>query len=303
VTSIIALAWTSWLVVRHSGAADRQERVLLAIVPFAMYASGATIGNGQLGVHILPLLIAGCVLLRHPAPGWRIDIAAAVLLLGALAKPSLSAPFLWLALCVPRSLRPALLIGAGYVLATVFAASFQDAGVLDLLGAALSRQSQTAVRDGPGNVANLHIWLSHAGRGAWIGPASLLTFGMMGVWTWRHRNVDLWLLIGVAGYVSRLWSYHRWYDDGLILLPMVALFRLTRTDGVDPGRRLAAGMLFAATLLTSLAPGGLFLLPPPWNLRYVNAQVVVWTAGLAFLLWTAARAKRTSGLFLFSAAG
>jgi hypothetical protein len=289
-TTVAALAWTSWLVVRHSLAEGRHERTLMALVPLAIYPSGATIGNGQLGVHVLPLVIASCLLLGRDRRSWGIDLAAALLMLGALVKPSLSAPFLWIALCVPRSTRPALLIGGGYVLATLAAVSFQDAGLVDLLRSALSREAQMAVRDVPGNVANLHIWLSHAGLAAWIGPASLLVFGMTGLWTWRHRRADLWLLIGVIGYASRLWSYHRWYDDGLILLPMVTLFRLART-GDGPARRLAAAVLFAATLAASLAPGGIFLLPPPWNLRYVNAQVVVWIAGLLFLLWTASRER------------
>ena len=44
-----------------------------------------------------------------------------------------------------------------------------------------------------------------------------------------------------------------------------------------------AGALLGATILAMLAPGGLFLFPPPWNMHYVAAQVVIWLAGLIFL--------------------
>jgi hypothetical protein len=40
--------------------------------------------------------------------------------------------------------------------------------------------------------------------------------------------VILWLLLGVTALVARFWTYHRWYDDLLILLPMIALFRIAQ---------------------------------------------------------------------------
>jgi hypothetical protein len=50
-----------------------------------------------------------------------------------------------------------------------------------------------------------------------------------------------------------------------------------------PGADVLAGTLLALTILAMLAPGGLFLFPPPWNMRYVAAQVVIWLMGLIFL--------------------
>ena len=43
------------------------------------------------------------------------------------------------------------------------------------------------------------------------------------------------------------------------------------------------GMLLGITLAFMIAPGGLYLLPSPWNMIYSTVQVVVWTADLIFL--------------------
>jgi len=100
-------------------------------------------------------------------------------------------------------------------------------------------------------------------------------------------------LMGVAAFVARFWSYHRWYDDLLILLPMVALHRLASHGPTRRNLDVAAGLLLAATLVTMMAPGGLYLLPAPWNKAWSGVQVAVWLADLAFLL-AAAHAERVS---------
>ena len=68
-------------------------------------------------------------------------------------------------------------------------------------------------------------------------------FVALGVWLYRHRRVDLWLQLGVIAVVARLWAYHRLYDDVLVVLALVALFRIaTGVDGprdvptAEPGR-------------------------------------------------------------------
>jgi hypothetical protein len=119
----------------------------------------------------------------------------------------------------------------------------------------------------------------------------MVVLAAFGLWTYRHRHVDLWLLMGVSALVARFWTYHRWYDDLLILFPMIALFRIAkeRPTGVT---NVLAGALFGVTLLASLAPGGLYLFPRPWNMVYVTGQVVVWSTVLIYLLHRARRENR-----------
>ena len=54
---------------------------------------------------------------------------------------------------------------------------------------------------------------------------------------------------------------------------MIALFRLAKQRPTTAGADVVAGILLAITMLVMLAPGGLFLFPPPWNMRYVAGQV------------------------------
>lgn len=290
-TTVATLAWLIYLVVRESGAHTPLERAFAALIPPSMYATGAAIGNGQLIVHLLPALVAGLVLLHRGRRGWHQDLLAAALVMAALVKPTISAPFFWIVLFVPGRLRPALLVLLGYLLLTLFAASFQEVGLATLIDEWLQSGSGAAVGgsvEAPG-YTNVHSWLGAAGLEEWNLPASLLVLGALGFWTHRHRHGDLWLLLGVAALIARFWTYHRWYDDLLILLPMVALFRIAMRGPATDGSDVLAGALLATTTVAMLAPGGLYLLPAPWNMLYVAGQITAWMIVLIFLLDRARR--------------
>jgi hypothetical protein len=285
-TTVPALGWLVYLAVRECRAATLLERTAVALLPLSMYATSATIGNGQLNLHILPPLVAGLLLLHHKRREWPGDLVAAALILAALAKPSVSAPFYWMALLVPRTLRPALLIALGYLALTLFAASFQEDGTLALFRDWLA--GSLGVR---GGYANLHDWLVTLGLEAAALPASLLVLAALGVWTYRHRHGDFWLLLGVTALVARFWTYHRLYDDLLILLPMIALFRLARSGPSDDGRDVTAGVLLVITWMATLAPARVLSFPPPWDWLFATGQTIVWTLVLIFLLIQVRREK------------
>ena len=71
ITTILALTWLVAICVRESGADTTLHRSFIALIPLSMYATGATIGNGQLLVHILPVLVAGLLLLRNRENSWH----------------------------------------------------------------------------------------------------------------------------------------------------------------------------------------------------------------------------------------
>lgn len=288
-TTLLALAWLVSLGLRLSGADSRAERALIALLPLSMYATGATIGNGQLTIHLLPMLVASVLWAARGAGRWRDDLLAAALMLLALSKPSLAAPFFWLLLWLPGRLRPALLALAGYFGLTLWAASFQEDGLLTLV------RGWLAVGTGVGawaGSANVHLWLGAVGLSAAILPASFAMLGLLGWWLWRQRHADVRLLLGVTAIVARLWAYHNWYDDLLMLLPMLALWALAKGGANSGPARVWAGLLLAVTTAFMLAPGGLFLLPQPWKGLYIAAQVAVWLADLGLLLWAAPRSTR-----------
>jgi hypothetical protein len=62
---------------------------------------------------------------------------------------------------------------------------------------------------------------------------------------------------------------------------MITLFRMSKRGAADD---VVAGVLLALMLLTMLAPGGLFLFPPPWNTVYLVGQIIVWIVTLGFLI-------------------
>jgi hypothetical protein len=264
----------------------------MALIPCSIYATGAAIGNGQLIVHLLPMMLVGLLMLHRRRRERQARLLASALILATLVKPSISVPFLWLVLFVPRSAGPVSLIALGYCILTLFAASFQDSTLTVLLHNWLSRSSSVAVTDGHGNVANLHVWLGSLGLKEWIFPTSLALLLALGLWSYRYRDIDIWILMGVTSYIARFWTYHRWYDDALILLPIVTLFRIAKRGPSDQAEDVIAGVLLGVTLLLMLAPGGLFLLPPPWNTVYVFGQVTVWIVTLVFLLGQAQTENR-----------
>jgi hypothetical protein len=285
VTVVGSLVWLSRLTVRESLASTRLERTVASVIPLAIYPTGAAIGNGQLAVHIMPVLLSGLLLVdRRQERSWRRESMAAILMLLALVKPTMAAPFFWIMIFVARSLRPAALVMLGYAALTWFALTFKDVGFVTVLQGWLRRSAAAAALEGQGNVANVNIWLESLGARTWTVPASLAILLAFGVWVHRHRRADVWLLLGVAGYVSRLWTYHRWYEDLLLLPSIIALFRCAKRPTSEANDGVVAGLLLVATMLAMIAPGGLFLFPPPWNTAYVATQLVVWGAGFAFLI-------------------
>jgi hypothetical protein len=281
----VTLGWLAYFLVRESDAATLWERLFVGLLPFSMYATSVATGNGQLVIPVLSALVTGLVLLLDRQQGWQIDVFAGVLILLALVSPTIAAPFFWLVLFVPGTFRPAALISLGYGALTLLAISSQQRDPLSVL-----LRWHVRARDGVlggavrGGYANLHSWLAAVGLEDWNRSASLLVLAALGVWVYRHRRGDLWCLLGVTTLVSRVWAYHRVYDDFLIVIPAIALFRLARRSSPADRNGVAASVLLAATWIAVLSPPRLLYFSPPWNWLFQVEQMVVWGAVLLFLL-------------------
>jgi hypothetical protein len=286
VTTLAALAGLAYLIVRESRADTALERAFVALMLLAINATGVAVGNGQLILHILPLLLAGLFLVQRDHHGWGQDLMAAALLTAAMLKPNVSLPFLLLLLLYRDRLRPLLLVVLGYTALTLFAARFQEPSLFTLLYEWYGRASAEATTAG---YANLQAWLALLGLQQWIVPALLITLMGLGLWLYRHRHVDLWLLLGVTAIVSRMWTYHRMYDDVLVLLPMIALFRIVKRGPSPDGDDVTAGVLLTLTLLAMLAPARLRSAPWPWYPLFTSVHAILWIAMLIFLLDRARR--------------
>jgi hypothetical protein len=223
----------------------------------------------------------------------------------AMMKVTLAAPFLWLVLFAPAlgeegrpwpwRLRPALLVAAGYIGLTLFAASFQDASVLQQLREWMDVARAVSARGG--DYANLSAWLNDAGLARLYPALSLVVFLALGLWLYRYRRVDLWVRIGVVSIVTRFWAYHRLYDDVLIVLAFVALWRIATTGASDRSThdRAAATTLIATSMLFMLLPARLGTAPPPWHQVFEVSHTVTWLGMLAFFAWCATRVAAQAG--------
>jgi hypothetical protein len=283
-TSMGSLYWLIVIFLRESDAFSSSERRFIALLPLATYGAGATVGNGQLIVHLMPALLSGLLLLREDC-SWKNDLAAACLLLFAFVKPNVAIPFFWIVLFVPGRVRPAGLLIAGYLILTIFAAFINQTGAVPLIQSwidiGMNTASWASVKFDKASIHGLMFALGHPE----LNPiASLLLLCGLGVWVFCNRRKNMWLLIGVTALVARFWTYHGWYDDVLILLPMVTLFRITRYGVENSDQSITAGVLFGLTLLSIMAPGGRYLFPNPWNLVYIFGQISVWLTVLSFLI-------------------
>jgi hypothetical protein len=279
--SVVALAWLALLLVGASGARGALERTVIVLTVCAALATSMCVAVGQLSVFIVPALLVGHGLL---APARRSHLryaAAALLVLACLVKPNLSAPFFWLLLLTPGTVVPAVATATGYAALTLFATSFQHAPLVEILGMWLARGADLGFRGGS---TNLLIWLHGLGLGSWAFGGPLLAIAALGVWIARHRRADPWLLLGVTALVARLWTYHREYDDLIILLPMMALWRASRRRPRLGNVDVAAGCVLALTWLATLAPGRYVFFSQRLEWLVPTLFAVAWIAALGVLL-------------------
>ncbi len=269
------LAWLMYISVVETLASSAQERVFAALMPPCMYATLLTVSSGQFGVVILPLLICALILLKRNAPSWRRDILSGALLLLALVKPTVAAPFVWIALVLPGGIRPVMIVFLAYAALTILALTFQPTDAARLFH---EWQERSHVLASTAGSANLHRLLARFASERWLMPVSFAAFAALGWWTYRSRTADVWLLLGVAAVFARVWTYHRQYDDILILLPAIALFRLTKRASSNDGVEVLAGLLLASIIATWVAPIWLH-----YHVIVARTTTLLWLAAGGFI--------------------
>jgi hypothetical protein len=290
-TSVAALAWLTVLLIHGAGASTWRERMFVAFLPLSMHATSITVGNGQLIIHVLPPLLTALIMAHGKPNDWQRSSVVAIFTLLALVKPTISVPFLWLVVFLPGTFKPILLVMAGYVGLSLFAASFQEGNLLSLISSWLTHGGMDPFIFDGGH-SNLHSLLVSLGLHQWKLPASFLALVALGIWTYRYRGADLWLLLGVTGIVARLWSYHLTHDDLVIILSEVALYRTVRQRQFADLTGIVAAVLLTLSLL--------LMIPPPtrlfvfWPSLFRGGQMLVWVAVLIFLISQARRKQYSS---------
>jgi hypothetical protein len=280
ISTLVAAVAIGWLAIRLTAPAPLRDRLLVAGLALAAYPIQISIFVGQMGVHVIALAACGAVLLLVERPRWGLDALAGLLLAASLVKPTLSLPLVVAALIAGRRTRPVLMLAIAYAALTLVAVAAQPAGLFVLLREWLAVAGERVpIMDG---VPNIHMLLAWAGLREWMTPASLLVLVGMAWWMWRKRNADPVILLGVAALVARVWAHSTLYDDVLLLLAAVALFRIASRNA--PGHSRTAGWLFAGAWAALLTPTWVFYGFDPLVVRALHgAQAVLWLAALGFL--------------------
>jgi protein-S-isoprenylcysteine O-methyltransferase Ste14 len=147
-----------------------------------------------------------------------------------------------------------------------------------LVRSTLARAS-TATTQFPGT-RNLHALLVVTGLQRWLTLISAIIFVTLGALICFLRRANIWVLLGIAALVARMWTYHRVYDDVLIALAELALFQIAKRES-SPVRRKIAGALLLLMALAMLCPA-----------RFLDYSKLSWSsesiwicAGIHTLLW------------------
>ena len=294
-TTAAALAWLGWFALKQTGARGAWEKVAVVLLPLATYTVRADMVNGQLGLHLLPPLLGGAVLLERSPASWKRDAAVAGLFILALVKPTISVPFFLILLLSRRPVRPAALITAAYAALTVLACRFQSEPLITLMLQWYRRAHGVVVnKAGETTHINIHSWLDALSLQKLVLPASLLILALLAVLLWTYRRSDVWLRLGLAAIVARVWSMHHRYDDVLLLIPLIALIRIAARWRAGAGRETGALVMAGLLWLSLMVPARFFFQGPAVRAVADSALTAVWLAAFAYLAYRARREHRAA---------
>jgi hypothetical protein len=288
VCATIAAALAAAILI-YRAAAPMAERHRLLVV--AGLAASYPLQSAVFLGHVLPFMVialaAGAAAILLSRTSVSADIAAAACLALSLSKPTLAPPLVAAILISAWRWRPTVLTAAFYGTAAVAASLAHGGNPITLHLSWLRANNQRSVDDELGSaLPNVHGWLDSIGFGPWGPLAALVILAAFCAWAMQRRSVDVWVLLGIAAVVARLWSYHRPYDDAVLFLAALALMRLAH--GPKTMRRAAAHVLLAGTCLALLTPTwALFEIAPTARLVVYNIQTALWIALLVFLLISA----------------
>ncbi|MCP4005223.1 MAG: hypothetical protein GY725_13615 [bacterium] len=283
VSVVFMLCWLICQLERASRIKTGFEKAWFRFFLLSNYATAVVIGNGQLAIHLCPVLLAGILLLHGKKVSWGKEAGASILLLFAMIKPSLSVPFFWVVLFSCGSFRVVLGCVGAYIGLSFAAITFRAENINTII-----QTWSVTTSDIDLGYANIHKWSHVLDMGQWSMVFSVLLLLLAGIWIFWRRHADIWILLGIAAIISRIWTYHQLYDDLLILLPVVALFRISQKDiARKKGLDIIAVILIIISWACLIGPGSLLRLSFPLGTVFRAGQTLIWCGILCFLLYWA----------------
>ena len=279
---IILLFLTSFFLIRASGAKTPAEKIFVVLLFLSINGTGVAVGSGQFILLILPALLAALLLIERDDDDMPHDVMAGALVAWTLVKPSVALPFIWVFLFRRRHWRAVVIAVVIYTGLTVASAAVQKETLPALLQAMFHRTT-VATTSFPGT-RNLHAVLTTFGLAEWMTLSSVIVFFGFGCWVFSRRDADLWILTGLAALIARMWTYHRVYDDALIILAELALWRIARTGKIST-ERAQAEILVVSNAFLMLCPARFLDYEHGWTVPWlcITLQSVAWLVTAIFL--------------------
>ena len=295
--SLVGMACLAWLLAR-SGSHDRLERAFLIVTVFCISPTQVALGVGQMINQLLPALWLGLLLVTKREGGLREDLLGSALIVAASVKPNVFVPFGWIILFACPRWRPVALCLGGYVLLTIVGVAVRpesfstlaaewiaNVGGGDWVGSDKGTDWMTTYAGNQWlgeSYSNLHKLMWTMGFDAGYAVGSVIVLAGFGVWVFRNRRADVLTLLAVAALVTRFWTYHRVYDDALLLIPLAALSRLMWKQEGARSKTLTQ-VLFFANWAMLMAPAQIMAGEPPLSWMMEVTQSVLWLVTLAHL--------------------
>jgi Glycosyltransferase family 87 len=252
------------------GAADgyRAAGAVLLAASAAISAYCTTLQVGQYGGLVTALLVTALVLCQR---GGRWDWLGGLLLGVALLKPTIAGPFL-LAVLISGRYRAVAAACAYLAIASAVIWLQTNTSPLEMLLQMLAA-SETFVHDSQGLVAPLlQLGLDRKVVTPLLAAVVLVPTVAL-LWAGRRRPLlDLFAIAAVAG---RLWTYHKSYDNVMLVFLLIALGAQALRNPAD----LLAGLSFLLVGVSLWAPASV-----TDNAPFLVFQLVAWIGGLTVLL-------------------
>jgi hypothetical protein len=189
-------------------------------------------------------------------------------------------------------LTPTIIIGVAYAILTAIAGAAQDTTPWGILREWMDRTG--------GNPmyylghSNLQKWVSMAGYPGLKFPLSMGLLGLLGIWLFIHRKIDIWIQIGVAAFVAHIWAYHRSFDDLIQILSLVGLYRIAGNERERETFRIASAVFFVLCWAALLIPARLFDARTESANVIEGTQIAIFAATCAFMIIAGHRARKSA---------
>ncbi len=282
--NVLAIAVMGTFAYRVGRCGGKETACLFAAATLAMGSICGTLVVGQFGPIVAAALIAALWLDEGGHP-----VLAGIAVGVGLFKPTLSVPFL-IPFLVKR--RWTVLAAAGIYIALGSCFVWWRSGVNPLV--MLHNMQEAPIRDW--KFTGSHDLLSLMGLMGWDKRIAInmtavtvmaLAFGLLVYW----RNASMLYLFAIAAMAARLWTYHRYYDDTILVFLLAAV-----GEAAIRGRSRVGTVTFAVLGASLWLPQRIVSDEIGLGVAIWLPMILVWLAATGVLLAIAPRHEAASAM-------